>query len=71
MRINRMSHGDLDINSTAVTVRFYRLENQQYNHGKKVETLFMRVTCTGNSLTEEDLLKSCQRARFSTHHYPR
>ncbi len=38
-----MSHGDLDINTTVVTVRFYRLGNQQKNHGKKVETLFVQV----------------------------
>tara|TARA_B100001057_G_C21999578_1_gene625431 strand:- start:101 stop:235 length:135 start_codon:yes stop_codon:yes gene_type:complete len=43
MRINRMSHGDIDINLTVIMVCFYRLENQQNNHGKKVEALFMQV----------------------------
>ena len=66
-----MSHGDIDINLTVIMVCFYRLENQQNNHGKKVEALFMQVNCTGNSLTEEDHLKSSQRAKFSTHRYPR
>ena len=38
-----MSPGDLDINATVVTVRFYRLGNQQNKHSKKGETLFMQV----------------------------
>tara|TARA_B100001057_G_C22122693_1_gene671379 strand:- start:142 stop:261 length:120 start_codon:yes stop_codon:yes gene_type:complete len=38
-----MSHGDLNINATVVSVRFYRLGNQQTNHGKKVETLLVEV----------------------------